>query len=308
MTKRAVNFLSFSPFACVFALFLMQGSVVFAQQKPKPTVSSVLEEAPVSAWREVSPDRLLVMTLSSGKKVMIELAPEFAPKTVSNIIKLSRDKFFDGSRILRVQDNYVTQWGRPENDPVKAKNVVAPVPSEYELAQNQAPQRFKKLKYRDSYASKIGFSDGFPVASDGRSYWLTHCYGMVAVARNNPPDTGTGEALYTVIGHSPRTLDRNLTVVGRVLFGMDYLSGLKRGTGALGFYETIAEQTLISSVSLSADLSAKDRPNIKVLDTHHAAFEAWAQARSARSEAFFVKPANAMDLCNLLPPVRMKTE
>ncbi|GAA3255116.1 hypothetical protein GCM10020258_13330 [Sphingomonas yabuuchiae] len=42
---------------------------------------------------------------------------------------------------------------------------------------------------------------------------------------------GVGAELYTIIGHSPRGLDRNIAVVGRVVDGMDALSTLPRGTG-----------------------------------------------------------------------------
>ena len=51
------------------------------------------------------------------------------------------------------------------------------------------------------------------------------------------PDTGTGGELYAVIGHSPRQLDRNIAVVGRVIEGIEQLSALPRGTEALGFYK-----------------------------------------------------------------------
>ncbi len=67
--------------------------------------------------------------------------------------------------------------------------------------------------------------------------WLTHCYGMVGVGRGDALDSGNGAEIYVVIGHSPRHLDRNVTLVGRVLQGMDLLSVLPRGKAALGFYE-----------------------------------------------------------------------
>ncbi len=59
---------------------------------------------------------------------------------------------------------------------------------------------------------------------------------MVGVGRNVSPDTGTGAELYTVIGHAPRQLDRNIALVGRIIEGMENLSSLPRGKGELGFY------------------------------------------------------------------------
>ena len=60
---------------------------------------------------------------------------------------------------------------------------------------------------------------------------VTACVG---VGRDDWPDTGSGAELYVVIGQAPRQLDRNIVTVGRVLRGMELLSSLPRGTGAMG--------------------------------------------------------------------------
>ena len=46
--------------------------------------------------------------------VVIELAPGFAPNTVANIKALVKAHYFDGSFIVRAQDNYVVQWARTD--------------------------------------------------------------------------------------------------------------------------------------------------------------------------------------------------
>jgi len=73
---------------------------------------------------------------------------------------------------------------------------------------------------------------------------------MVGVGRGLSPDTGSGAELYVVIGHAPRHLDRNIALVGRVVEGMEHLSSLPRGAGALGFYEEPEERTPIRSVDI----------------------------------------------------------
>ena len=88
----------------------------------------------------------------------------------------------------------------------------------------------------DPYADFQGFAGGWPLAGSS-GVWPVHCYGMVGVGRNLSPDTGSGAELYTVIGHAPRHLDQNIALVGRVVSGIEHLSSLPRGTGALGFYE-----------------------------------------------------------------------
>ena len=86
--------------------------------------------------------------------------------------------------------------------------------------------------------------------------WLTHCYGSVGVGRDVDSDSGGGTELYAVIGNAPRHLDRNITLVGRVVQGMELLSVLPRGTGALGFYEKAEQRVPIKSIRVAADVPA----------------------------------------------------
>src|SRR5689334_23288915 len=67
-------------------------------------------ESAASDWRTLDPENTLYMDLDAGR-VIIELAPQFAPNHVANIRALVREKYFDGQRINRVQDNFVAQWG-----------------------------------------------------------------------------------------------------------------------------------------------------------------------------------------------------
>jgi peptidylprolyl isomerase len=152
----------------------------------------------------------------------------------------------------------------------------------------------------DTYAPS-GFWNGWPVATDPKAgtAWLAHCYGSVGVGRDNPPDTGDGSELYAVIGHGPRHLDRNITLVGRVVGGIEPYSSLPRGTGPLGFYKTPEEQTVITRVRFAGLGDA----GYQVLDTASPAFAAYLAARTNRI-GFFIRPAGATDLCNVQVPVR----
>ena len=61
-----------------------------------------------------------------------------------------------------------------------------------------------------------------------------------AWAATTRPIPATARELYAVIGQSPRGLDRNITLVGRVVRGIELLSVIPRGHGAMGFYEKAA--------------------------------------------------------------------
>jgi peptidylprolyl isomerase len=180
--------------------------------------------------------------------------------------------------------------------------VVAVPPAEYERVESGAVAR---LGRSDPYSAWAGYSaDGWPLAGkDGRE-WLPHCYGMVGVARNLAPDTGSGAELYTVIGHAPRALDRNIAVVGRVIEGIERLSVLPRGTGDLGFYTEAGQRRPIVSARLASELPAATRPRFEYRRPDNPRFAAWIASRENRSGPFFTVPAGGADICNAMPPVR----
>ncbi|MBS0385366.1 MAG: peptidylprolyl isomerase [Proteobacteria bacterium] len=274
------------------------------QPAQPPSLAEILEHSPASDWRPLDPDSTLYMELPTGR-VVIELSSDFSPEHVANVRALARAHYWDGAAITRVQDNYVTQWGRVEGSPhdrgAARANIAAP---EYDRPDRDLP--FTRLPDPDSYARQTGFTNGFWAARDGAGKtWMPHCYGAIGVGRDNPPNTGDGSELYVVIGQAPRHLDRNLAMVGRVVQGMDLLSGLKRGTGALGFYETPAERTPINSIRLASDVPEAQRVNLEALRTDSATFQAVIESRRFRRESFFVNPTGHINMCNVPLPVRV---
>ena len=137
-------------------------------------------------------------------------------------------------------------------------------------------------------------------------FWPVHCYGMIGVGRGYSPDTGSGAELYTVIGHAPRHLDRNIALVGRIVEGMEHLSSLPRGSGALGFYtaEEADKRTPILTVRVVSDLPESERLAFEYLSTDSDTFARYADARANRRDPFFIEPAGGADICNIPVPVR----
>ena len=264
--------------------------------------TEIVQRAPDAAWADIPADELVVMTLGNGRRVVIQLAPAAAPVHVANIRVLAAANWWDGTSVNRVQDNYVTQWG----DPTEAKPLPAAVtarpPAEYDRP--AAGLAFTPLAGRDAYATAAGWSQGWPVAIAAGRASLVHCYAMVGVGRGMAPDTGTGAELYTVIGHAPRHLDRNIALVGRVIEGIDALAALPRGTETLGFYRTAAERVPIATVRLATSLPAAARPRYQVMRTDGAEFARYVHARANRQDPFFGRPAGAVDICNAPVPVR----
>jgi peptidylprolyl isomerase len=267
----------------------------------------VLDASKPSDWRPLDPENTLYLELASGR-VVIELAPEFAPAHVDNIRILARQRYWDGLSILRVQENYVVQWGDPDAaDAQKARGfgkALRKLPAEF--SRSVAELAFTALPDGDVYAAQVGWSSGFPAARDkpDGKIWLAHCYGAVGAGRDNTADSSNGGELYVVIGHSPRHLDRNITLVGRVIQGMEHLTTLPRGTGPLGFYEQAVQRVPIRSLWLAADVPSNERAALEVFRTDTSTFGKLVESRRNRREPWFIEPVGKVELCNVPIPVR----
>lgn len=236
--------------ASIAILGLLAGPAPAQEAAKRPLPADVIAASKPEDWRRPDPKNTLYLELPGGR-VTIELSPRFAPLHVENMRALAAENWFEGAAVVRVQDNYVTQWGRPDDLGEKPpKTAKAQLPPEFVVKGGATSLPFAKLPDPDSFAPEVGMVDGFPAARDSKSgeAWMTHCYGIVGVGRNMAADSGNGGELYVVIGHSPRALDRNITLVGRVIQGMELLSALPRGTGRLGFYEKPEQRLPISAI------------------------------------------------------------
>ena len=296
-----------------------------AAAEPKTALppNEIVAMAQPGDWVDIAPDDLLVMTLtpaSKGKprRIVIQLMPApFSAGWVDNIRLLARAHWYDGIAVVRVQDNYVVQWGDPHGEDAKKAKPLQPGLKMMTERDYVYPRSLPVdarlgtlLRPRNDVSHFAGFTEGFSFEGDGTPdsvrNWPVHCYGMVGVGRNLSPDTGTGAELYTVIGHAPRQLDRNIALAGRIIEGMEHLASLPRGTGEIGFYKTPQERTPIRSIRLASDLPAAEQPHVQYLDTGSDFFMRYADARANRRDPFFITPAGGADICNIPVPIRRK--
>ncbi len=305
------------PSMILMAATLLSAAIAAVAQTPPTTtdkpksMQELLDGSKPSDWRNLDPARTLYMDLDAGR-VVIELAPEFAPAHVANIKAMAKGGYWNGLSINRSQDNFVVQWG----DAAEEENARRPLPKgakaklPAEFTRSNRNVLFTALPDVDGWARQVGFSDGFPVGLDTAegTAWLAHCYGTVGAGRDLAADSSTGAELYVVTGQSPRQLDRNITTVGRVVQGMELLSVLPRGTGPLGFYEKPEQRITIKSIRLAADLKPVDRLKLQVLRTDTRLFTDLVEARRNRRDDFYKRPAGHIDLCNVLLPVRTAPE
>jgi cyclophilin family peptidyl-prolyl cis-trans isomerase len=289
------------------ALAISLATLAHAADLPiKPSVGDLVKKSRPSDWRPLDPNNTLYMELPTGR-VVIELAPEFAPQNIANIKTMVKEQYFDGLAMLRSQDNYVAQWGDPnsETTPKPLGSAKAKVVGEFTVPMSNDKHFVRQMDF-DGYAPQVGHSNGFPVGRDpkAKTTWLTHCYGMVGVGRDNDTDSGNGAELYAITGHAPRHLDRNITVVGRVVAGMPLLASLPRGGEAMGFYGAKDTRLPIKTVRLEADVPEAERSHLEVMRSEAAIYKDVIEAQRNRGGPWNKYAANYVELCNAPIPVR----
>lgn len=268
----------------------------------------LVHQAVADEWREVDPENLVVMDLSYGR-VLIELAPQFSPHHAERFRSLVRSKFFDGQTFYRVIDGFVAQGGIGEGDDKKLPDWPA---LKAEFDRNVGIDvEFTPLGSPDLFAEQVGHVDGFPAGRSKKDQrmWALHCPGAVAMARDNDPDTG-GTEFYIPIGQAPRRLDRNLTVFGRVLDGMQFVQKLNRGDPKVesGVIQDATKRDPIVRVQMAADMLQAGRPRIQVMDTTSKAFSDYKSQRRNPAPDFYKRVSPNLDICAFSAPVRLGKE
>ena len=269
-------------------------------------------------WNPLEPDNTVYLQLEEGT-VVIELNPAFAPGTVKQFRALLEEQFYRGLTFYRVIDGFVAQGG-DESDVGTANDMPAlkrefeinwPLkPEDKEEAKDWQPMSWTLVQEGDMFAPYTGFIDGFAAGRDEKKKgkaWLTHCPGTVAMARNTDPDTGSTD-FYIVIGQAPRYLDRNLTIFGRVVWGMDVVQRIKRGpTLKNGMIEDDMDRTRIKRLRLASSVNENERLNIYIADTNSRGFKQSLKERRTRSDKFFHhKPPGVLDICQVPVPARLE--
>lgn len=269
-------------------------------------------------WNALDPENTVYLEMQEGTAVIL-LNPAFAPETVKHFKQLIDEQFYRGTSFYRVIEGFVAQAG-DESDidgspPAKTLKAEFEIdwpakPEDEEEAKDWTPMSWTPVQADDMFAAFTGFIDGFPAARDsqeGGKAWLTHCPGTVAMARNDDPDSGNTD-FYIVIGQAPRYLDRNLTVFGRVVWGMDAVQRIKRGPALEnGIIEADLDRTWIRNMRLASSLEPPQRLDIYLADTNSPGFLQMLEGRRERTQKFFHRqPPKVLDVCQVPVPVRLE--
>jgi peptidylprolyl isomerase len=249
-------------------------------------------------WREVEPENVVFIDLFEGE-IAVELNPLFAPETVEQFRRLVAERFYDGLSFYRVIDGFVAQGG--DGSDLGELSLVPLIDAEFELDLS-GDIEFTRVQKNDLFAPETGFVDGFAAARDisKNKVWLTHCPGVMAMARNDDPDSSRTD-FYFVIGQAPRYLDRNMNVFGRVIHGMEVVQKIQRGpANENGIIQDEAASSRIRGMRLASEIPEKERLTALVMETNTKGFEKLLKNRRDRKQKFFHnKPPKVLDVCQV---------
>ena len=149
-------------------------------------------------------ENMMILKLKDGD-VIIELFDDVAPNHVKRFKKLSSEKKYDGVIFHRVIDDFMAQTGDVEygNSNSSSFNI---------KRAGTGGSEYPDLKSE--------FSD------------LAHERGSVSMARSSSPDSANSQ--FFICFKAASHLDRQYTIFGKVVQGMEFIDLIKKGSGSNG--------------------------------------------------------------------------
>lgn len=240
--------------------------------------------APNPDWRPLDPENTLVVETSKGR-IVVEMRPEFAPLAVARVKQLAREKVYDGLLFHRVIDGFVDQTGNPNNrDGGTSRHPDLPPEFVFRLPKDGPQAVF--VRRSDVVEGLVGATPfaGTSAAEQARGpdgrlrAWGAYCPGVVGMGRQADPGTSNSEIFF--MRDAARRLDKDYTVWGRVVQGLDVVRSVAVG-------EPPAQPDRMITVRVAADLPPAARPRLEVMDPAGPAFQAQVAALRARKGADF---------------------
>ena len=146
----------------------------------------------------------MILKLKTGD-VKIELFSDVAPNHVERIKKLANDGLYDNVVFHRVIDGFMAQTGDVKFGNSSTKNF-------------------------DLKKAGMGGSDLPDLKAEFND--LPHQKGTVSMARSSDPNSANSQ--FFICFEAAPFLDKNYTVFGKVVDGMEHIEKIKRGDGPNG--------------------------------------------------------------------------
>ncbi len=267
------------------------------------TAQSAIADKALLEQQTLKQENLVYLYADTGL-IIIELAPFIAPQHVLQFKALVSEGFYDDLDFYRVIDGFVAQGGDVTEK--KASKNKGELGAEF-VRQATQNTDFVVVQSPEFLARETGFISGFPAGRSNmdKQEWLIHCPGAVAMARNNDADSGTTD-FYIVIGHAPRHLDRNMSVFGQVIYGMDKVQKMQRGNPneGGGVIENVTLRTKIRNAKLGDNVPTIDQLNFMRNEADGALFQQrLSSARALDNDFFHYKGTGNIDVCYHRPRI-----
>ena len=259
-------------------LAILASSSVFAQE----------------SWRVLDPENTLLIDTSKGR-LILEMRPDMAPKSVERVKLLAREKIYDGLQFHRVIAHFVAQTGNPNNKDgggTSHPNLPPEMKFKHKLGSGEI---FASVRSDDAsgFLGSVPFQST-PINDAIRSEkgilraWGAHCPGVAGMGRNEARDSANSEMFFML--DSARDLDRDYTVFGRIVVGMDVLKSVNLG-------EPPAMPDIMKSVRVLADIPTAQRPKVSVMT---------GSGLSAEIEKARQKKGADFSVCDVFIPARVE--
>lgn len=147
----------------------------------------------------------VMMVVAKRGTLVMELYPDAAPKTVAHILALVNKKFYDGTKIHRVEPGFVVQWGDPESKSATPAEFGAKGIGSHGSGQN-VPLEAKLLHEKDT----------------------------LGLARSQDPNSGDSQMYINFKAN--HQLDGGYCVFGKVIKGAELASQLQVGDVITSFH------------------------------------------------------------------------
>ena len=252
-----------TPFVRLLVWF--QGNTMKISARFVTSIFAILASSSVLAqetWRVLDPENTLIIETSKGR-LILEMRPDMAPKSVERIKLLTREKIYDGLQFHRVIANFVAQTGNPNNKDGGGTSHPN-LPPEMMFKQKLDAGEILATNGSDGATGFLGsipfqatpITDLIKKSNGSLRAWGAHCPGVAGMGRNEARDSANSE-LYFMLD-SARRLDRDYTVFGRIVVGMDILKSLVIG-------EPPAKPDIMKKVRVLADIPSAERLKVSVM-------------------------------------------
>ena len=251
-------------------------------------------------WRTVAPENLLVIDTVKGR-ILVELEPRVAPRSVERIRTLADQGFYDGLKFHRVLEGFMAQTGDPEGTGA-GSSPLPDVAGEFQFRRGRDSGFFSVVT---GTAGQLGVAGSMPVLTQPDAQMMVtadfkaaaqalFCPGVAGMARNQDPNSANSQFfLMTGINEG---LNGLYTPFGRVVAGLDVVRALKPGAEAAN--GQVDDPDVMARARTAAAMPEAERPVVRVMNANSAAFAAMVeQVRTERGSRFTI--------CDVQPTVQV---